>query len=143
MTMTHANIEGAANAAVQASQTIVETGAGVQPPMSGSTAWMILILAGLMEVGMALGLKYAHGFTKLGPSVAAVVFGAVSMYLLSVSLRVLPAGVGYAAWTGIGAVGVLVVGMVFLKEPFNLLRLVSVLLIIAGVAGLHAGTVQR
>ncbi|MBL0870261.1 MAG: multidrug efflux SMR transporter [Phycisphaerales bacterium] len=111
--------------------------------MSSSSAWLILILAGVMEVGMALGLKYAVGFTKLWPSVAAVVFGAVSMYLLSVSLRVLPAGVGYAAWTGIGAVGVLVVGMVFLKEPFNLLRLVCVLLIIAGVAGLHASTVQR
>jgi quaternary ammonium compound-resistance protein SugE len=141
--MNQPTIENATQAAVQASQTIAKTSAAAEPPMSNSSAWLILILAGVMEVGMALGLKYAHGFTKPWPSVAAVVFGAVSMYLLSVSLKVLPAGVGYAAWTGIGAVGVLVVGMLFLKEPFNLLRLVCVLLIIAGVAGLHASTLQR
>ena len=109
------------------------------PTMGTNAAWAILVCAGLLEVGMALGIRSSDGFTKLWPSAVAVVFGAASVYLLSLALRVIPAGVGYAAWTGIGATGVMLVGVTVLKEPATAWRFVCAGLIVAGVAGLHAG----
>ena len=100
-------------------------------------AWSLVILAGLFETGFALSLKASAGFTRLVPSVMFVVFAAVSFLLLSTSLRSLPIGSAYAVWTGIGAAGTAVAGMVFLGESTDVLRLVSVVLIIAGVVGLQ------
>ena len=100
-------------------------------------AWALVILAGLFETGFALSLKASAGFTRLVPSVMFVVFAAISFLLLSTSLRSLPIGSAYAVWTGIGAAGTAVAGMVFLGESTDVLRLVSVVLIIAGVVGLQ------
>ena len=100
-------------------------------------AWALVILAGLFETGFALSLKASAGFTRLVPSIMFVVFAAISFLLLSTSLRSLPIGSAYAVWTGIGAAGTAVAGMVFLGESTEVLRLVSVVLIIAGVVGLQ------
>lgn len=99
-------------------------------------AWLILILAGLFEVGWAVGLKYTAGFTRLWPSVATVGLMAVSLWLLSIALRTLPLGTAYAVWTGVGTVGTVIVGMILFNEPVQALRLLCVVLIIAGIAGL-------
>jgi quaternary ammonium compound-resistance protein SugE len=100
-------------------------------------AWIVVVVAGLFEVAMALSLKESHGFSRPIPSALFVVFALVSFGLLSVALRSLPVGTGYAVWTGIGAVGTAVVGIVFLGEPRDALRLASIALIVAGVAGLR------
>lgn len=100
-------------------------------------AWVLVIVAGLFETGFALSLKASNGFTRLVPSIAFVAFAAVSFFLLSASLRTLPVGSAYAVWTGIGAVGTAVVGMVFLGESTEVLKLVSIVLIVAGVVGLQ------
>ncbi len=122
-----------------AGESVSDAVAAAGPTMGTGAAWTILLCAGLLEIGMALGIKYSDGFTKVWPSVAAMAFGAASMYLLSLALRVIPAGVGYAAWTGIGAVGVMLVGVTMLKEPATVWRFLCAALIVAGVAGLHAG----
>lgn len=98
--------------------------------------WLILFLAGLFEVGWAIGLKYTAGFTRLLPSIATLVAMAASVGLLAVAMRSLPVGTAYAVWVGIGAVGTVLLGIVLLDEPANFARLVSVALIIAGVVGL-------
>lgn len=98
--------------------------------------WMILLVAGLLEVGWAIGLKYTDGFTKLWPSVATAVALVGSMGLLSFALRTIPVGTGYAVWTGVGAVGVAVIGMISLGEPRNPLRIACILLIVLGIVGL-------
>ena len=98
--------------------------------------WMILLVAGLLEVGWAIGLKYTDGFTKLWPSVATAVALVGSMGLLSLALRTIPVGTGYAVWTGVGAVGVAVIGMISLGEPRNPLRIACILLIVLGIVGL-------
>ena len=100
-------------------------------------AWIYLFIAGILEIGFALGLKYSEGFTRLWPTVAMAVSGALSFYLLSVSMKSLPVGTAYAVWTGIGAAGTVVLGIAFLEEPSDLLRLVSISLIVVGIVGLR------
>ena len=98
--------------------------------------WLILIVAAVFEVGWAIGLKYTQGFTRLWPSAATFVAMAASMYLLAMAARVLPIGTAYAVWTGLGAAGTAVLGMVLFGEPANMGRLLCIALIVGGVAGL-------
>jgi len=98
--------------------------------------WIILILAGLFEVVWAVGLKYTEGFTRLWPSVGTLAAMLVSFALLSHAMKSLPMGTAYAVWVGIGAVGAGIVGIMFLNEPANAGRIVSLALIVAGVIGL-------
>ena len=100
-------------------------------------AWALVILAGLFETGFALSLKASAGFTRLVPSILFIVCAAASFLLLATSLRSLPIGSAYAVWTGIGAAGTAVAGMVFLGESSEVLKLVSIVLIVAGVIGLQ------
>ncbi len=99
-------------------------------------AWLILIIAGLFEVGWAIGLKYSHGFTRLWPSMATVASMVVSLWLLGLAMKSLPIGSAYAVWVGVGAVGTVILGMVLFNEPANAGRLISVGLIILGIVGL-------
>jgi quaternary ammonium compound-resistance protein SugE len=99
-------------------------------------AWLYLAVAGLFEVGWAIGLKYTEGFTRLVPSVATVAAMLISVLLLGLALRELPVGTGYAVWTGIGAVGTAILGIVLFAEPATALRLASIGLIVAGIVGL-------
>jgi quaternary ammonium compound-resistance protein SugE len=92
-----------------------------------------------MEVAWAVGLKYTDGFTRLWPSLLTGTAMIASLYLLSLALRTIPIGTGYAVWTGIGAVGVAILGIVLFDEPRDLVRLGSILLIVAGIAGLKLG----
>lgn len=103
---------------------------------SQSMAWVLLAIAGVLEVVWALGLKYSDGFTRVVPSVIVLVGATTSFWLLSLSMRVLPAGTAYAVWVGIGAVGTALAGMVLLDEPANAARLACIVLIVAGVLGL-------
>ena len=104
--------------------------------MSTGAAWTVLVVSGLFETVWAVGLARTEGFTRLGPSVVVLAAMAVSIYGLSVAVRVLPVGTAYAVWTGIGAVGAAVVGMVWLGEPRTAARLACLVLILSGVAGL-------
>lgn len=99
-------------------------------------AWAYLFLAGLFEIGWAIGLKYSQGFTRFWPSVATAVAMAVSLALLGVALRTLPLGTAYAVWTGIGAMGTLFFGIVLFGEPATAGRLCCAGLILAGIVGL-------
>jgi quaternary ammonium compound-resistance protein SugE len=99
-------------------------------------SWIILFFAGLLEVAWAVGLKHTVGFTRLWPSLFTLVAMAGSIGLLGLALRHLPLGTAYAVWTGIGTVGTTVVGMVMLNEPAGALRLLSIGMIVAGIAGL-------
>jgi quaternary ammonium compound-resistance protein SugE len=99
-------------------------------------AWMLLIIAGLCEVGWAIGLKYTEGFTRLWPSVGTVLAMIVSLWLLGLAMKTLPVGTAYGVWDGVGAVGTVVLGIVLLGEPATVARLVSVGLIVAGIVGL-------
>ena len=99
-------------------------------------AWIYLLIAGLLEVVWAVGLKYTEGFTKLVPSVVTLGAMAASVGLLGLALRTLPLGTGYAIWTGIGTVGTAIAGMVMLGEPAGALRLLCIALIVAGILGL-------
>ena len=98
--------------------------------------WMILVLAGLFEVGWAVGLKYSEGFTRPGPTVWTVAAMAVSLWLLGVAMKDLPMGTAYSVWVGVGAVGTVILGIVLLDEPANAGRLISIGLILAGIIGL-------
>jgi len=100
-------------------------------------AWVYLIVAGFFEIGFALGLKYSEGFSRLWPTVGMAVAGGISFYLLSIAMRSLPVGTAYAVWTGIGAAGTMILGILFLKESSDLIRLLSITLIIVGVVGLR------
>jgi quaternary ammonium compound-resistance protein SugE len=102
--------------------------------------WVWLTLAGLLEIVWAVGLKYTEGFTRLLPSALTVVAMVGSVYLLALAVRAIPIGTAYAVWTGIGAVGVAIVGMVLLGEPKDALRVGSILLIVLGIAGLKLVT---
>jgi quaternary ammonium compound-resistance protein SugE len=102
--------------------------------------WFILVLAGLFEVGWAIGLKYTHGFTRLWPTVGTVAAMIVSLGLLGVAMKSLPVGTSYAVWVGVGAVGTALLGIVLLGEPANAGRLVSLGLIVAGIVGLKLAT---
>ena len=103
-------------------------------------AWVILFVAGLFEVGWAVGLKYTNGFTRLWPTVGTAVSLVLSMALLGVALRTLPLGTAYAVWTGIGTVGTAVLGIVLFREPATAARLVCIALIVAGIVGLKLVT---
>lgn len=103
-------------------------------------SWVFLVLAGLLEVVWAVGLKYTHGFTKLGPSVVTVLAMVGSFYLLSLAMRTLPLGTAYGVWVGIGAVGAAIAGMVLFREPATVLRILSLLLVVAGIAGLKVSS---
>ena len=103
-------------------------------------AWVFLFLAGLLEIGWAVGLKYTEGFTRLGPSVLTVAAMIGSFLLLGQALRELPIGTAYAIWTGIGAVGTAILGMILFQEPRDLARILCILLIVAGIIGLKFTT---
>lgn len=99
-------------------------------------AWIVLLCAGLFEIGWAVCLKYAKGFTVLGPSLGVALFMTASVYLLGLALRTIPLGTGYTVWTGIGAIGTVIAGMLVLGEPVELRRLACVALILIGIIGL-------
>ena len=99
-------------------------------------AWMYLLVAAVFEIGWAVGLKYTHGFTRLWPSVLTLAAMAVSMTLLSLAVRVIPVGTGYAVWTGIGAVGTAVLGIILFSEPVTAWRVVCLVFIVGGIIGL-------
>lgn len=99
-------------------------------------AWTCLIIAGVLEIGWAIGLKYTHGFTRLWPSVATVAAMVASFALLARALKTIPVGTGYAVWAGIGAAGTAIFGMLFLGESRDVLRILCLVLIVSGVAGL-------
>ena len=103
-------------------------------------AWVILVIAGLFEVGWAIGLKYTEGFTRLWPTVGTVLAMILSLWLLGIAMKSLPVGTAYSVWVGVGAVGTVVLGIVLLNEPANAARLISVALIIAGIVGLKLAT---
>ena len=103
-------------------------------------SWIILFIAGLLEVVSAIGLKYTHGFTRLTPSVITVSAMIVSIVLLSWAMRSLPVGTAYAVWTGIGAVGAAITGILLLGESASLARIASLALIVAGIIGLKLST---
>jgi quaternary ammonium compound-resistance protein SugE len=98
--------------------------------------WIILIVAGLFEMGWAIGLKYTEGFSRLWPTVWTVLSMIISLWLLGVAMKNLPVGTAYAVWVGVGAVGTVILGIVLLGEPVNAGRIISVTLIIAGIVGL-------
>ena len=98
--------------------------------------WVLLFIAGLFEVAWAIGLKYTAGFTKLWPSVGTLAAMALSVVLLGLAMRTLPVGTAYAVWTGIGAVGTVILGIVLFAEPASAARLACVGLIVAGILGL-------
>jgi quaternary ammonium compound-resistance protein SugE len=99
-------------------------------------AWSLLFIAGLLEVGWAIGLKYTHGFTRLWPTLLTLIALAGSMYLLAVAARTLPIGTAYAVWVGIGAAGTAILGMILFREPVNLGRLSFLLLLLISILGL-------
>jgi quaternary ammonium compound-resistance protein SugE len=103
-------------------------------------AWTILFLAGLFEVGWAVGLKMSDGLSRFWPSVATVILMAISLTLLGISLKSLPLGTAYAIWTGVGALGTVLLGIAFFGESASLPRLACVALIIAGIVGLKLVT---
>ena len=104
--------------------------------MTTTTAWILLVIAGILEFVWATGLKYSEGFTKLGPSIFTLITMGISFYLLSNSMKVLPVGVSYTVWTGIGAVGAVIIGYVVFKEPMSLMKMVFLAMIIGGILGL-------
>jgi quaternary ammonium compound-resistance protein SugE len=99
-------------------------------------AWIVLVVAGLFEVGWAIGLKYTEGFTRLWPSVATVAAMVASVWLLGIAMRSLPVGTAYSVWVGVGAVGTVILGIALFDEPATAARLASVALIVAGIVGL-------
>ena len=103
-------------------------------------AWLLLFIAGLMEIGWAIGLKYTEGFSKLVPSVLTLACMLGSILLLGLALKTLPVGTGYAVWTGIGTVGTAILGIALFGEPATVLRLASIGLIVSGIVGLKLVT---
>jgi len=98
--------------------------------------WILLVIAGLLEMGWAVGLKYSQGFTRLVPSIFTILGMIASFYFLSLALRNLPLGTAYAIWTGIGTVGTVILGIILFKEPVDLIRLIFIGFIIIGIIGL-------
>lgn len=103
-------------------------------------AWVYLVIAGLFEIAWAIGLKYTEGFTRILPTALTLGAMVLSVVLLGLALRELPVGTGYAVWTGIGAVGTAILGIVLFAEPATALRLLSIGLIVAGIVGLKLAT---
>lgn len=99
-------------------------------------AWFLLFSAGIAEVVFALSLKYNQGFSKLWPSIVTMLSGGCSFYLLILAIKTLPLGTAYAVWTGMGAIGVAVLGIILFKESADAYRLLSIMLVIAGIVGL-------
>lgn len=99
-------------------------------------SWILLFVAGLFEIAWAIGLKYTESFTRLWPSVGTLAAMALSVILLGLAMRTLPVGTAYAVWTGIGAVGTVILGIVLFAEPATAARLACVGLIVAGILGL-------
>lgn len=108
--------------------------------MSSLQAWLVLLVAGLCEIGWAVGLKYTEGFSRLVPSLATLAAMVLSVVLLGWSLKVLPLGTAYAVWTGVGAVGTAILGMFLFGESREALRFVCIGLIVAGIVGLKLVT---
>lgn len=102
--------------------------------------WVLLLIAGLLEIGWAIGLKYTEGFTRPVPSVLTLVAMAGSVILLGLAMKSLPVGTSYAVWVGVGAVGTAILGMVLFNEPANAGRIASLGLIVAGIVGLKLAT---
>ena len=103
-------------------------------------AWLLLLIAGLLEVGWAVGLKYTEGFSRLVPSVLTLVSMTASVGMLALALKTLPMGTAYAVWTGIGAVGTAILGIVLFGDPAGIARIACIGLIIAGIVGLKLVT---
>jgi quaternary ammonium compound-resistance protein SugE len=97
---------------------------------------MVLVVAGLMEIVWSIGMKYSEGFTRLGPSIVTFVAAGISFWLLAAAVKVLPIGTAYAAWTGIGALGAAVLGIILFKEPATVARIACIVLIVGGTVGL-------
>jgi quaternary ammonium compound-resistance protein SugE len=104
--------------------------------MSAGVAWLLLLFAGLLEVTWLVAMKYSNGFTRLWPTVLVFGLGLLSFYLLSLCLKVIPVGTAYVVWTGIGAVGGAIVGIVLFNEPRDVWRVISISLVVAGIVGL-------
>jgi len=102
--------------------------------------WLMLIVAGLLEMGWAIGLKYSQGFTKLIPSIFTIVGMIASFYFLSLALKSLPLGTAYAIWTGIGTVGTVTLGIILFKEPIDITRLICIGFIVVGIVGLKVAS---
>lgn len=98
--------------------------------------WVYLVIAGIFEVGWAIGLKYSQGFTKTMPSILTLIGMIASFYFLSLSIKTLPLGTAYAIWTGIGTVGTVILGIILFKEPFDTIRMICIVLIVSGIIGL-------
>jgi quaternary ammonium compound-resistance protein SugE len=99
-------------------------------------SWLLLVVAGLFEIGWAIGLKYTEGFTRLWPSLWTIAAMVISLALLGIALKTIPVGTGYAVWTGVGAAGTAILGIVLFAEPATALRLGCIGLIVAGIVGL-------
>ncbi len=99
-------------------------------------SWLYLVIAGMFEIAWAIGLKYTEGFTRVWPSTGTLMAMITSLYFLAQALKTIPVGTGYAVWTGIGAAGTAILGMVLFAESTALLRLVSLVLIVTGIVGL-------
>ncbi|HYW11079.1 MAG TPA: quaternary ammonium compound efflux SMR transporter SugE [Longimicrobium sp.] len=116
-------------------RTLIPLGTTPHHPEEGM-AWVVLFVAGLFEIGWAVGLKYTEGFTRLWPTVGSVVSMIVSLGLLGVALRTLPLGTAYAVWTGVGTIGTVLLGIALFGESASAMRLACVGLILAGIVGL-------
>jgi quaternary ammonium compound-resistance protein SugE len=103
-------------------------------------AWALLLVAGLCEIGWAVGLKYTDGFTRPWPTTLVVTAMVASVWMLAIALRTIPVGTGYAVWTGVGAVGTAILGMVLFNESRDVARILCILLIVAGIVGLKLVT---
>jgi quaternary ammonium compound-resistance protein SugE len=108
----------------------------MQAGMSSTSSWIVLVIAGLLEVVWAVGLKYTHGFTRVMPSVVVVIALIASVYLLSVAARTLPIGTAYAVWVGIGATGAALLGIALFQEPLTIARAACLALLVASIIGL-------
>jgi quaternary ammonium compound-resistance protein SugE len=105
--------------------------------MKESSAWLILFLAGLLEITWAIGLKYTEGFSKILPTILVLGLAAFSFALLAQAMKTIPVGTAYAVWTGIGAMGAATLGILFLQEPVSLPRVIFLLMIFLGIVGLY------
>ncbi|CAN5348754.1 quaternary ammonium compound efflux SMR transporter SugE [soil metagenome] len=104
--------------------------------MSLNQAWIILVIAGLLEVVWAVGLKYSHGYTRFWPTLITILGMIASVWLLGIAIKKLPLGTAYAVWTGIGALGTVLLGVVLFGESMAIARLMCIMLIVAGIIGL-------
>ena len=100
-------------------------------------SWVILFIAGIFETLWATGLKYSEGFSKLLPSIFTLITLVLSFYLLAIALKDLPVSIAYPVWTGIGAIGTVITGVVLLHEPFDVYRMICVMMIVGGITGLR------